>query len=146
VAHSIARGRSGKDRKRLEDFERQIDASNYGMQLARYRSVLPDAPLLVIDFDDVRADPAGVLRRSCRSLGIDEGFRFEMLGPQNQRREAHGARGFRIAEPVKAQIRARLAEDMRRFGDEYGIDVAKWGFGRVDAVGAGGAGAAADST
>jgi hypothetical protein len=51
----------------------------YAEQLRRYHAVLPREQVLVLIYDDFRADNAGTMRRVMRFLGVDETAPIEML-------------------------------------------------------------------
>ncbi len=51
-----------------------LDATLYWKQLSRYRGRFSDQQILALTFDDFVADPAGVMRRVYRFLGVDPDF------------------------------------------------------------------------
>jgi Sulfotransferase domain len=51
-----------------------VDTSNYFMQLAQYRTYFPRKSFLILDFDDMRREPALVVRRIYDFLGLSHSY------------------------------------------------------------------------
>jgi hypothetical protein len=51
-----------------------VDTSNYFMQLKQYRKYFPRESFLILDFDDMRRDPALVVRRIYDFLGLSHSY------------------------------------------------------------------------
>jgi len=135
-----------------------IDLSNYYLQLERYRKWFPLRDLLLLDFDELSLDPAGVLMKVYRFLGIPPHFpaRYDIKNPTLglpwyvrktiDRLNPYYPKFLKgaskkmlirltskiqkrvLSEREREYIRGRLQEDMRRLKDVYGVSVQKWGF------------------
>jgi hypothetical protein len=126
IAHNIAKGRvTAKDYAAM--LPDALNVSRYAFQLDRVREVLGETPLL-LDFAELRDDPASTLRRCVDFLGIDPGFAFAPREPSNQRPSRKGAEAFRLAEELRLRLRTELHDDVMRFRDSYGFDISAWGF------------------
>jgi Sulfotransferase family len=125
LAHNIAKGRTT-----LESYPRMMDravaVSRYAFQLDRFREAVGGGEVLVLDFDELKADPNRLLRRCTDFLDIDGGFAFKARPPSNTRRAKNGSETFRLAPEERRALRHRLRDDMRRFGERYGFDTARW--------------------
>ena len=53
--------------------------ASYAQQLDEYRRHFASDQILVLTLDDLRRDPAGLLRKACRFIGVEESFRFSNL-------------------------------------------------------------------
>lgn len=126
IAHNISKGRCSHD-DYSSVMRLAIDTSRYAMQLARYRRIAGPDGLLLLNFDELRADPQALLQRSARFLGLDD-FTFEIRPPSNVRSAVNDSTSFRLPEVERAWLRAALAEDMGTLGRKYGFDVSGWGF------------------
>jgi hypothetical protein len=51
-----------------------VDTSNYFMQLTQYRKYFPQESFLILDFDDMRREPALVVRRIYDFLGLSHSY------------------------------------------------------------------------
>src|SRR5437764_10147217 len=78
---------------------RYTDHLDYVEQLRRYHAVFPREQMLVIIYDDFRADNEATLRRVLRFLGLDDSGPLEILE----------------ANPTTRSRSGRLAEASRRF-------------------------------
>ncbi len=69
-----------------------IERSNYGLQLAKFLEYFPQEDFLVLDFEDLKKDPAQMIQRSCEFLGLsNEGIQIEKkkLNPTQLRSNTH---------------------------------------------------------
>jgi|AntDeeMinimDraft_5_1070356.scaffolds.fasta_scaffold09002_1 hypothetical protein len=132
-----------------------LATSNYYLQLQQFRQYFPRERLLVLDFDDLVAEPHAVVARVYNFLRLSDHHFPKRYKVRNPTRRAQGPiarlRGWLAARPRRAQgstageleahtarvpltdaqrdhVHAQLAPDMRRLRDEYEVDVAKWGF------------------
>ncbi|WP_056038764.1 sulfotransferase [Loktanella sp. 3ANDIMAR09] len=105
-----------------------LAVSSYAMQLDAYRAALPDCPVKLLSFDQLRRDPAGMLAAVCAHLDLDPGFAFAPLAPQNTRATRADVQAFRLTQAQRDDIATRLRPDMIRLRDDYGCDIAQWGF------------------
>lgn len=132
-----------------------VAVSNYYLQLEQFRQYFPHERFLVLDFDDLVADPETVVARVYEFLGLSGHYfpkRYKIrnpthraLGPIERLRDWLAARPrrtkanaadepkaqaaqVRLTDAQQAHVHAELADDMCRLRDEYGVDVAKWGF------------------
>ncbi len=161
VSHYNYMLRDAEFRARIID-DHLISTSNYYLQLAQFQRFFPQRDFLVLDFDELKADPARVVRRVCQFLGIDENYcpadfpvanqtrlqsslermvkrsplgrRVQGLPPSvrqlGQRLLAvvSPSRPRRLSPSERAYVVGQLADDMARFGQEYGFDISRWGF------------------
>lgn len=123
VAHNIARR---PQRPPGGDFAHPIAVSRYASQLDRFLRRFPREDLLVLDFDDLRADPRALVGRALGFLGLEIPPDFAVRPPANPRRDAHGAAEFRLDADQRALLRAALRDDVAALRDRFGLDVAKW--------------------
>lgn len=129
IAHMIARGSLSLDEaSNLEDFARYAATSKYHSQLSNYRASFPDHPIAILSFDDLKRDPAELLKRACTALEINPAYRFRYIPAKNPRKHANGASRFKLTESQEAIVRDLLKNDMKRFEQEFGFPVAGWGF------------------
>ncbi len=135
-----------------------ISISNYYLQLERYRRLFSVRDMLLLDFDELSRDPAGVLVRVYRFLGLDPfppanyGIKNPTLGlPWYVRKTIYRLSPYypdflkglsknllvRLAQKRKRRvlsaeerqyIREQLKDDMLRLKAAYGVPVQKWGF------------------
>lgn len=63
-----------------------ISTSSYYLQLSQYQAWFPARDFLVLDFDELKADPGQVVARVCRFLDIDDGYRPASYQAANQTR------------------------------------------------------------
>jgi hypothetical protein len=56
----------------ISDYPPILEQSRYATHLARFREALPDAPLLVLQYEQIARDPHAFLQELYRFLGIDE--------------------------------------------------------------------------
>lgn len=128
IAHNVAMGHvTAADHRAMLD--RAIAVSSYAAQLERFRAALGTPDILLLDFDELLRDPAALLSRCTRFLGIDERFVFEPRPPANVRKAQNGSESFRLTAEERLNLRTALADDMRRLSDDWGFETAKWGFG-----------------
>ena len=59
--------------------EWMIETASYAMQLDRFHALFPLDRFLLLTLDEFERDPAGVLRRVCSFLGVDEQFAYERV-------------------------------------------------------------------
>lgn len=83
VRHSLYEGwgRSLDDEGLTEDL---IDFSRYAMQLDRYTALFPREDILLLTLEELKTDPAAVLRSACAFLGVSSRHHFtEVDQPRN---------------------------------------------------------------
>lgn len=130
IAHNIAQGRVGHDIAWDDPMlRRAIHVSCYARQLARYARAMPDNPVLVLDFDELRRDPLAVTARCVDFLGLDPSFAFTPIAPANVRRPDNAGDSFRLSEEMRARLRTELAPDAQRFASRHGFDISAWNLG-----------------
>ena len=86
--------------------EHLIHVSRYYQQVERYHRVFPAGNLLLLDFDELRTDPAGLLERVCAFLGIPPIAPEESEGPRNPTRRISRVETLIRKTPVDAVLRA----------------------------------------
>lgn len=124
LAHAIAHGRLAPEAVDAAALAHPVAVSSYAYQLDAFAAAFPRSPVHLVDFAEL-AEPAPMLARLCRTLGIDAEMRFAPLPAQNTR---SAQVDYRLPEALAADLRRRLAPEMRRFAQVYGFDVARWGF------------------
>lgn len=97
------------------------EVMRYAPQLERYLAAFDRAQLLVLRYDEFRADPVPTYRRVCAFAGIDPDFRpsFEEMNPPKVRRAPglHRALKRVLAAPSRALplgLRLRLIQGLDR--------------------------------
>ena len=128
LVHNLAADQIERQAIRFEALTHHVAVSSYAYQLDAWRKAFPEIPVHVIDFADLRDDPLPMLRSACRALDIDPGATFTPLAAQNTSPNDRLAEPYRLPDSLAAELRLALTPDMRRFADNYGFDVAKWGF------------------
>ena len=128
LAHNIARrARDGSganlDPARLEG---ALAVSRYASQLKRFTRQFPRRDLMILDFDDLAADPRGLVDRAFGFLDLETPADLEIRPPANTRRDAHGSASFRLDDATRTQIRDALRDDVTELRDRFGVDVTKW--------------------
>ncbi|HEX7009002.1 MAG TPA: sulfotransferase [Phycisphaeraceae bacterium] len=88
-----------------------IDASLYLKQINAYRKYYPDDRILVLFFEDFKADPHAVLRRCCQFLQISpHGIQEDANRPQNVTSEhSQDTAAMWLLRQVPGLIRLRLS-------------------------------------
>lgn len=133
-----------------------LATSNYYLQLKQFREYFPAERLLVLDFDDLAAEPRAATARVYDFLDLSERHfpkHYKIRNPtrRTERRSFARLRGWLASRSRRARdkgvdalgsqpartpltdaqreyVHAELAADMRRLRDEYAVDVGKWGF------------------
>jgi len=77
-----------------------VDSSNYLRQIEEYRRYYPDGRILVLFYDDFRADPAGFMRRCFEFLDVDPEAPLEGAGGNPNPRESK-----RLVRPIQYKLR-----------------------------------------
>lgn len=72
--HGVHAGWHSADFGRALDDPGLIDPSRYWRQIQAYRDFFPDVRILVLFFDDFKADPLAVMSRCWDFLGVDRSF------------------------------------------------------------------------
>jgi hypothetical protein len=108
-----------------------------GLSIGMYGDFVPawaemfGADLRVVFFDDLRSDPAGVVRDLCEWLGIDAeiagSFSYGAHNPTVHPRSVTAARGAAVARDLSHRILKHAPGVRRRFRDAY----LKWNAGSI---------------
>lgn len=101
-----------------------LDASRYALQLDAYRAQFPQDAILVLDFDELVAEPQAVLNRICAHIGVPV-HPFEDLGAQNDSRELS-----RIPAPVLRFAQSPLGRRIAGLVPRAGRDRVRRGLAR----------------
>lgn len=127
LAHQILRGdRANGETAQGRIHPQSVATSKYAMQIAAYYARFPADRILLLDFTELKTDPAALLKRVCRFLEIDTSFTFKGLGTvYNVSRQDHpfyvalshnpivrAAARF-VSTRVKQNLRNRLARKLR---------------------------------
>jgi hypothetical protein len=102
--------------------------SRYADQLDRFRSGWPGCDLAVLDYDEVTDPASATLSRILAWLDLPASDRVRIL-PHSNRSQSRLSTDMIFTPGQRSFLRERLAPDIVRFGREWGIDVAKWGYG-----------------
>ena len=127
LAHNVARGHATFEEFR-KTLPRAIQFSKYAMQIEKFREHLPEAEILLLDFNELKRDPASLLGKVEVYLGVGA-WEYELVQPRNTRKSVHGSDQVKLTDADRAKIMPELAEDVRRLRDVHGFDVSAW---RVD--------------
>jgi hypothetical protein len=129
MAHVVASGRISPDHLFDEDkLAHYLAVSRYAMQLDAYRAQFPDQKILLLDFEDLKAQPVQTAQIACQHIGVEASFPFQVIGPLNTRRSHNGASEIKLSASQRAMLKDKLQPDMRRFAADYGFDISRWGF------------------
>ena len=113
----------------LRTLSRCVDGCGHvGHNCGRNRAALPDVPIKLLAFEDLKADPIAVVRETCRHLGIDPNFAFVPMPPLNTRSKLPASQSVGLLPRQRAALAERLAPEMHRLAEEYDFDVSRWGF------------------
>ena len=88
---------------------RYVDVGLYTEQLQRYEALFPREQLLVLLYDDLRADAEATCRQVFAFLGVEEGFVPELSGEYNRSGVPRRRLYHRMLNP-SAQTKRRLWE------------------------------------
>jgi len=124
LAHAIARGRRKPDPD--HGLRGALAVSSYARQLDRYAPHFPAEDLLLLDFDDLRADRVAVVARCLAFLGLDAPAGFEHDVARVARFDADVDAAPHLDADRRAALRAALREDTAALRDRYGVDVRDW--------------------
>ena len=128
MAHNIAAGAvTFGPNDWPDDVDHDLAVSRYAYQLDAYRAAFPGIPVKIVDFQRLASDPLALVRDLCSHLGIDPGFAFKELPPQNTRSRRSDVQAFRLTDTQRAVVTERLRPDVLRLRDTYGFDVSPWG-------------------
>jgi len=94
--YSFARWTSEPLEARIKPNGHLVNVSRYALQLDQYTEKFDRKNFLLLDFDELRNNPAPVLAHICRFLEIDDRFQFANLGEVHNKSE-----GTRIVRPVE---------------------------------------------
>lgn len=127
LAHNIGRGRLpfeiGLDHRAVAY---ALRVSRYAAALDAFRATLGAPKLLILDLDELKRAPLTTAERAVAFLELDPAFRFSPIAPVNARRTANRADEFRFTPEQRAELGARLRDDVIAFRDRYGFDVGGW--------------------
>lgn len=97
-----------------------IRTSRYAVQLDKFTAHFPRDDILLLDFEQLRQDPAAILAQVCDFLGIERFAGHSVV---------HNSRGnkFRLETKQRAQLADVLRPDVERLISHYGFTPAeKW--------------------
>lgn len=124
LAHNVARGHATVETFR-KTLPRAIEFSRYAMQAQRFLDFLPHAELLLLDFNELKHDPRGLLRKIEEFLGVSP-FEYELVQPRNTRKKVNGSEQVKLTDADRQAILPKLDEDLRALRDDFGFDVSAW--------------------
>jgi len=106
-----------------------IDISNYYYQLQQYRRYFPKEDFLIVDFDDICNNTEKVLSQIYGFFNIKH-LSLDTTRIYNMTKDIPGTGNHkdRLTSIEREQIKRILGVDMKKFGDEYNLNVSKWGF------------------
>jgi hypothetical protein len=88
----------------------------YAEDLERYESLFGADAILVLQYEQCRADPAGQLARTLRFLGLDDSWRPDNLTSAVNRTERSD---FAVAESRKLELREHYRSDRMQLAKRY---------------------------
>lgn len=98
----------------------------YGAQLERYYELFGAAGIRVFLYEDLAADPAGVVRECFRFLGVDDGFVADTRDRPNATSSLPAERRPPLRPEVRARLAAGYADDLTRLERLIGRDLSAW--------------------
>jgi Sulfotransferase domain len=108
-----------------------IDISKYAMQLDEYYQRFPAKDILLLNFEDLKQDPASLLCKVCQFLTIDADYQFKTLNTvynSNKLRKKvflPGWRNLRQTYIIKAIARATPSSARETFKNLFGQKVTR---------------------
>lgn len=124
LAHNIAKGRLTPDAWQA-GLAPALATSRYAVQLDRFRTVVAEPEVLLLDFAELRDDPRALLNRCTRFLEIDD-FAFVPRPASNPGKALPGGGRFRLDIATRRRLRHELAPDMARLTQVHGFDTTAW--------------------
>ena len=109
----------GRNRSFNEAVDPQaIEISRYAMQLDEYKKRFPPENILIINFEDLKADAHSVMRSVCEFLEIDSNYRFQGLGTSNNPSRGKWVNGdlwhyLRNIEPLRKCVKSIIPSRYR---------------------------------
>jgi hypothetical protein len=112
IAHTL-------QHERTANLPHCIRTSRYALQLDKFMTYFERDDILLLDFEQLRQDPAGILARICDFLAI------ERIAPR--RRKIHNRRDFdyRLDLTQRAEFAEALRPDVQRLISVYGFTPAE---------------------
>ncbi|WP_425392918.1 sulfotransferase family protein [Ekhidna sp.] len=114
-----------------------INTSNYNLQLNQYRKYFSKEDIFIVDFDDLILETQSTINQIFLFLGLKE-FKIQSNKIHNRTKKIRLKSLFHPAKPLlkinelsvheHAEIIRLLKPEMQIFGQEYNIDIKKWGF------------------
>lgn len=127
LAHNIAKGRIGHDISMSHPMlQHAISVSRYAYQLDEFKKDLPEAQILVLDFEDLKRDITPVMASCTEFLDIDRSFVFTPIPPANTRKSDNAGDRFRLPDEMRAELREKLRPGAQLFASRYGFDISSW--------------------
>lgn len=93
--------------------------------LRAWQEVYPADRFLVMLFDDIQADPRGVLKRCAAHIGVDPGF-FDTLSEEELRQAHFPGPGHSIRPSLHAHLVAHYTPKIRSLEAFLGRDLSLW--------------------
>lgn len=106
-----------------------VQTSNYLRRIRPFAELFGPGRIFVLQLDELAADALASVNRICRFLDLPE---MQLLTtPQILNATAYSPDRpqIRLSDDQRSAIHAELNADMQIFGQEFGIEVARWGFG-----------------
>ncbi|HEY8456632.1 MAG TPA: sulfotransferase domain-containing protein [Actinopolymorphaceae bacterium] len=118
LAHNLAMHEMSSDDPEL--WEHALNTTRYAMQLDRYHEVFDNPRFLLLDFDELKREPIGMLRQIEDFLGL-EPYDYQDVGATNPRKTDR----VKLTDDQRRTISNELADDIQRLVDVYGFTPAK---------------------
>ena len=96
---------------------------DYETCIRNWRSAFPDDRLLVLTFDQLAADPAGLLARCLEHLGVESGAVSAMRGLGTP---VHAGDARPLRPSLRAELRALYSDRIRSLARYLGADFGSW--------------------
>ncbi len=125
IAHKIAAGEST-----LSNYEDSINhaihVSRYATQLDRFKQIMPEQNILLLDFEELKKDPIKLVEKVVSFLELDNKFEFQIIPAKNKRKFRNGSETFHLSEKQKSNLKVILEDEIERCKHHYGFDVSRW--------------------
>jgi hypothetical protein len=96
-----------------------IQVSSYAKQIREYYMRFPSSDILILSFEDMKADPARLLTDTCKFLNIDSTYKFsETTKAHNEGRDLKITRRVEMIKdkfPLVNRIKKYIPQDLKKY-------------------------------
>lgn len=104
-----------------------LQVSSYATQLERYADLFGEHAILLLRFEDLVETPDDAIGKIWPFLGL-EAPEHTVLEHRNARKDKKVPQTRLLPEAMEIQLKDKLKPEMERLREQWGVDVAKWGF------------------